>query len=375
MTTATRSVESTATAACLLVAFELGAQRWVVGMTTGTSGRVRRREIAAWDLAAVTTEIARAKAAFGLPADARVYSCYEAGRDGFSLDRWLVQQRVANRVVDSSSIEVPRRKRRAKTDKLDVRGLLRLLVRDVGGERGVWAMVRVPSIEAEDARQVTREIETVQADRTAVRNRIRGLLAAQGVRIALTRHARSALAVARTGAGDPLPPGLRARLERELDALGTIEARLKQLRVLERTSGPTPACTALQQLRGLGLRSAVRLSREVFDWRHFTSGRQLGALMGLTPTPYQSGTVAHEQGISKAGNRRIRALLVELARVWRRWQPTSALTQWYERRFGDGPARLRRIGIVALARKLLIALWRYVATGEVPAGAQVKVTG
>jgi transposase len=186
---------------------------------------------------------------------------------------------------------------------------------------------------------------------------------------------REQLAVLRTGTGDLLPPGLQARLGRELTALATVETRVRALRRLQRSSVPADSVGArLEQVRGIGLRIAARLSREVFDWRTFTSGRQIGALMGMTPTPYDSGAQHREQGISKAGNRRIRTMAVELARGWLRFQPASALTQWYAARFAPGSARVRRIGIVALARKLLIALWRYVTAGVVPAGAQLKAT-
>jgi transposase len=326
-------------------------------------------------MARVRREIADAKQSFGLPADAAVHSCYEAGRDGFWLHRWLEAEGVANRVVDSSSIEVPRRLRRAKTDRIDVEALLRLLDRALRGEPGVWSVVRVPSVAAEDARQLERELQTVLADRTRSRNRIRGLLAAQGVVQPLTGALVGKLPTVRTGPGELLPPGLRSRLEREIGALTMIEQRLRELRRLQRLAvRPDTSCARLLRLRGIGVAGASRLSREVFDWRQFTSGRQVGAIVGVTPTPFDSGDARREQGISKAGNRRVRALAVELALVWRRYQRASALTQWYERRFGHGSPRQRRVGTVALARKLLIALWRYLATGEPPQGAQEKTT-
>jgi transposase len=373
MATATRPQESTANGPRLLLAFELGARKWVLGFTTDLATQPRKREVSAGDMTRVLCEIAAAKAAFGLPPAAVVYSCYEAGREGFWLHRWLEAQHLVSFVVDSSSIEVPRRLRRAKTDKLDAAGLLRLLARYLLGEKKAWSVVRVPSVAAEDARQLEREVETTTADRTRVRNRIRGLLAAQGISLPFNRHLRAGLAVVRTGAGDPLPTMLRARLEREWTALADIELRLRELRAIQRkTVTANSACARLEALRGIGLTSAARLSREVFDWRHFTSGRQVGALLGMTPTPYNSGDDIREQGISKAGNRRVRVLGIELARCWRHFQPESALTKWYQRRFGQGPARLRRIGLVALARKLLIALWRYLETEIVPDGAELK---
>ena len=373
MMTATRQRESIVSGAVLMMAFELGAQKWLVGFSTSIAQPVRRREIAARDLAAVCRELAAAKVAFGLPPEAPVHSCYEAGREGFWLHRWLEGKGIVNRVVDSSSIEVPRRKRRAKSDRLDVAGLMRLLARALAGEKKVWSVVRVPSVEAEDRRQLERELETVVADRTRVRNRIRGLLATQGVVVRRWRRLRSELAVLRTGLGEALPPLLCARLDRELTALATIEVRLRQLRALQaKAIVPESVGDRLQQLRGVGVRIAARLSREVFEWRTFTRGRHVGALIGLTPTPYDSGDLRREQGISKAGNRRVRTMVIELARGWVRFQPESALTRWYVRRFATGSARLRRVGIVALGRKLLIALWRYTVTGVVPEGAQLK---
>lgn len=373
MMTATRPGESTVRGAVVMMTFELGARKWLVGFSASIAQPVRRREIAARDLAAVCRELAAAKGAFGLPPEAPVHSCYEAGREGFWLHRWLEGKGIVNRVVDSSSIEVPRRKRRAKSDRLDVAGLMRLLARALAGETKVWSVVRVPSVEAEDRRQLERELETVVADRTRVRNRIRGLLVTQGVVVRRWRRLRSELAGLRTGLGEALPPRLCARLDRELTALATIEGRLRQLRALQaKAIVPASVGDRLQQLRGVGVRIAARLSCEVFEWRTFTSGRHVGALMGLTPTPYDSGELRREQGISKAGNRRVRTMVIELARGWVRFQPESALTRWYTRRFASGSARLRRVGIVALGRKLLIALWRYTTTGVVPEGAQRK---
>jgi transposase len=375
MTNVTRLPESTATGTTLMMAFELGAKKWLVGFTTGGAMRPRRREIPARDLGRLQQEITAAKTAFALSPDAGVDSCYEAGREGFWLHRWLEAHAGANRVVDSSSIEVPRRRRRTKCDRVDLDGLLRLLERHLRGEPKVWSVVRIPSVAAEDARQLEREIQTVIADRTRGRNRIRGLLATQGVVLPIDRHLAEALTQVRSGTAEPLPAGLHARVAREWAAVATIETRLRELRRLQRAAvQPDTPCARLQQLRGIGVTSASRLSREVFDWRRFSSGRQVGALVGITPTPYDSGESRQEQGISKAGNHRVRALAVELALVWRHFQPDSALTQWYDRRFGPGGARHRRVGTVALGRKLLIALWRYVETGVTPAGARLKGT-
>ena len=209
-----------------------GVLKWTIGFTTGPAQRPRVRTIGAGDLRALEQELLSAKARFGLTVTAPVRSCYEAGRDGFWLHRWLLAQGVENVVVDSSSIEVNRKARRAKTDRLDVRKLLALLLRWIAGERKAWSVVHVPSPAAEDDRQLTREMEAVQEDRTRVRNRIHGLLAVQGVRLSLTRHFGEALAHAGTGDGRPFPPALRERLLREWAHLQLIEARVAALTAL-----------------------------------------------------------------------------------------------------------------------------------------------
>jgi transposase len=309
-----------------------------------------------------------------------VRSCYEAGRDGFWLHRWLTEHGVENLVVDSSSIEVNRKARRAKTDRLDVGKLLSQLLRWVGGERKVWSVVRIPCPAAEDARQLTREIESVRADRTRVRNRIHGLLAIQGVRLSLDRHFESALAAVRTGDGRPFPAALCERLTREWAHLQIIEARMATLETSRtehiRQGADRVAQVARQLLtmRSIGEASAATFSAELFGTRTFQNPRQLGALTGLVPVPYRSDQRVEDQGISKAGRGSLRGLAIQIAWCWVRWQPDSALTQWFVQRFARAGKRARRIGIVALARKLIIALWRYVEQGVIPEGAIVTPT-
>jgi transposase len=364
--------ESTVACPARLLAFELGEFGWTLGFTTSPAQRARRRQIPAGDIGRVLGEIATAKRRFHLPEDASVTSCYEAGREGFWLHRCLEAHGVRNLVVDSSSIEVKRRARRTKTDRLDLDGLLRLLARYLAGERRAWSVVHVPSAAAEDARQLHRELETAIQDRTRVVNRIRGLLATQGLRVQIDASLLDRLEAMRTWSGQPLPAGLLARLTREGQHLDAIQARITALRAERRTRLTTePAGAALLTLRGIGESGAAILSSEFFAWRRFENPRQVGALSGLTPTPYRSGELRREQGIGKAGNRRIRAIVIQLAWGWLRFQPHSALTQWFQQRFSGAP-RLRRIGIVAVARKLLIALWRYLDAGVIPAGALLK---
>lgn len=374
-TTTTRSNETTAT---LYLAFELGSGTWRLGFTTGPGQKPRQRTVPARDGAAVLREITNAKGRFGLGAEARVVSCYEAGRDGFWLHRFLVAQGIENRIIDSSSIEVNRRQRRAKTDRMDTDRLLGLLVRYEAGERTAWSVVRAPSDREEDARQLHRELLTAKRDRTRVTNRMRGLLANQGLEIDLTQAVPRQLAGLRRWDGSPLPGGLRHRLEREWEKVQFLTQQIAALtrerrrRIREAADPAMAQVWRLLQLRGIGTNGAWLHTMEFFAWRQFRNGRQIGSLAGLTPTPHQSGELRRELGIDKAGNRRVRWMAIELAWTWLRFQPHSALAKWYEARFARGGPRLRKIGIVALARKLLIALWRYLETGVVPEGAQLK---
>lgn len=378
MDTMTRTSESTVANGPLLMALELGQRWWHIGLTPGVGQRPRTRRIAAGALEVMVTEIARAKVRFGLPLSAPVISCYEAGRDGFWLHRWLMAHGVTNHVVDSSSIEVDRRARRTKTDRVDLAGLLNLLARFVGGERRGWRVVRVPSVTEEDARQLHRTRETLQADRTRLINRLKATLAVLGVRIPVTRTLLADLERAVLPDGSALPPGARARMahdwalwqavEQQRAAVDRLRARLS----VDPQTVTGRAVQTLQTLRAIGASGAWVLATEIFGWREIRNGRQLGALVGLVPALYQSGETRHDRGITRAGNAHVRRLMVQLAWGWVRWQSTSALTRWYQRRFAGGGARLRRIGIVALARKLLIALWRYVDQGLVPEGAILK---
>jgi transposase len=379
MTAATREIEATATEAHLFVSFELGEGSWKLAFTTGFGQRARVRTVSARDTAAVQREIAHAKEKFGLSASCGVKTCYEAGRDGFWLHRWLESARIDNRVVDASSIEVNRRLRRAKTDRMDATRLVILLVRFWNGERQVWSTVQVPSVEEEDRRHLHRELLTMKRDRTRLANRIQGLLANQGVRVDWRRPLPVQLEELRLWDGSSLPEGLRARLDQEWERLELLNRQIdaveaeRRARIRTAMSDPTMrGVSQLLALQGIGSNSAWLYMMEFFGWRRFRNGRQIGALAGLTPTPYQSGESHHEQGIAKAGNRHVRAMAIEIAWGWLRFQPGSALTKWYEERFGRGSSRLRRIGIVALARKLLIGLWRFLETGVVPEGAVLK---
>lgn len=369
------SASSVATA--LYLSFELGERDWKLAFSIGLGQRPRHRTMRAGRLPVLDDEIARARQRFGLAADCPVRSCYEAGRDGFWVHRALLARGIDNVVVDASSIEVNRRARRAKSDRLDNEKLNEMLVRYHAGEQRVWHVVRVPSEADEDRRHLERERQTLIQDRTRLRNRLQGLLATHGVTLRLGDGGAAALGMARRWDGTPLPAGLVARLQREwarLEAVSTAVAALEAERTTA-MAGPnvTAQCSRrLARLRAIGPTIAWTLASEVFGWRAFRNRREVGGLLGLTPTPSQSGAERRELGIAKSGAPHLRALAVELAWLWLRYQPRSALSRWYQVRYARGGPRLRRIGIVALARKLVIALWRYVAFDQLPEGALLK---
>src|SRR5215469_6897322 len=367
---------TTATAPVLYLAFELGWTSWKLAFTVGAGQKPRLRSIAARDTDALLLEIRGAKRRFGLPEGTPVISCYEAGRDGFWLHRFLRHQGVENLVVDAASIEVNRRKRRAKTDDLDAAKLVGMLIRWHLGERKLWGVVHVPDVADEDHRQLHRELIALKAQRTEHTNRIKGLLAGLGLGARIDDEFVQRLDALRQWDDTELPSGLRGRILREYERWRLVGRQIHDLEA-ERTRRIRDPETAqgeqvrlLLKLKGIGENAAWLLVREFFGWRGIRNRRELASLAGLTPTPYDSGEVRREQGISKAGNRRVRWMMIELAWGWLRHQPGSELSQWYRRRFGSGNSRVRKTGIVALARKLLVALWKYLETGEVPAGAE-----
>lgn len=364
----------------LYLAFELGETEWKLGFTIGLGQNPRRRTIKAGDRDTLEREIGLAKQRFGLPEETRVMSCYEAGRDGFWLHRYLISQGIENLVVDSASIEVNRRAKRAKTDRLDAGKLLTMLIRYDSGEQKVWCVVHVPSEEAEDNRHLHRALKTFKSERTRHINRLKGLLVGQGVRLPVNANFLERVERVRLWNGQPIPPGLQSRLQREFAGFQFVDGQIKALQAKRRELLRTSEDPSVEQvrrllrLRGIGENSAWLFVMEFFAWRQFRNRRQVGALAGLTPTPYQSGEQSREQGIDKSGNSPVRSIAIEIAWGWLRHQPESELTLWFHKRFGHGSKRLRKIGIVAVARKLLIALWRYLEYGEVPAGAQFKAT-
>jgi transposase len=375
---ATHAAHSTPVAAPMLyVAFELSWGIWKIAFTVGAGQSPRIRSVPARCTSLVLDEIKKAKLRFDLPANTPVLSVYEAGRDGFWIHRVLAHEGIRNIVVDSASIEVSRRKRRAKSDRLDAVKLVSMLIRWHNGEKKVWSVVHVPSVDDENGRQLHRELIELKSERTGLANRIKGLLAGLGLSAVVNPQLPVWLGKLRQWDQTEIPPALKARILREFDRwrlvgqqIGELEGqRRREIRTDKSPQGEQ--IRRLIKLKGIGANGAWLLVREFFGWRKIRNRRELASLAGLTPTPYDSGNSRHEQGISKAGNRLVRWMMVQLAWVWLHHQPRSELSKWYERRFGEGKSRVRKLGIVALARKLLIALWRYLETGELPPGAEV----
>ena len=360
----------------LYLALELSNKTWKLAFSDGSNGRARIRSVGAADLQALGTEIGEAKKHFGLANSVATVSCYEAGRDGFWIHRALVKKGIENVIVDSSSIDVQRRKR-AKTDRLDAESLVRKLVRHDKGEKKVWSVLRVPSVEAEDARQLHREIGILQQEQRQHRMRIQSLLFTQGIRMTVSGKLKGELNQLRCWDGQPLPADLRERIGREYARLEVVQEDLltvrkqQQERLKRQGTVAMEKVRLLQQICGIAMRSSWTFVMELF-WRQFRNRREVAGALGLTPMPYQSGDASHDQGISRAGNRRVRALAVEIAWCWLRYQPDSDLSRWYERKYASRGKRFRRIGIVALARRLMIDLWRYLENGITPAGAVMK---
>ena len=361
----------------LLVALELSASKWQ--LAAGVEGQPRKRvkTVAGGDYVALAEAIVEIKERFKLTVDAPVVFCYEAGRDGFYPYRRLQESGHTVWVVDSASIEVSRHARRAKSDGIDAEKLLELMQRKAGGEHRALRLVRVPELKDEDLRHLPREREVLLKDRVRLLNQIESALFLHGYRgIPQSSRALRPWLEERRDMGVQL----RERLEREVERLTLVESqilavekRLKE-RMYEEDSGAIGrVALALMQLCSIGLISAWVLASEIYGWRSFRNRKEVGAVLGLTPTPYSSGNDQREQGISKAGNRRARALLIEIAWMWLRYQPESVLSRWFQERFGGAGKRSRRVGIVALARRLAVALWRYSEQGVVPAGAKLKL--
>lgn len=373
----------------IFVSLELSRSIWLItSLSPGGGEKLSKHSVPAGDICALLARFSelKQKAFARTGKSVPIIVIQEAGLDGFWIHRVLQSERIESYVVDPASIATSRRRRRAKTDRIDGEALVRTLLAYKRGEPRVCAMVRPPTPEDEDSRRLCRERKTLTAERIQHVNRIKGLLFSQGVSDyqPLHRNRRQQLDELKTGDGRPLPPHLKAQISRELDRL---ELLIEQIKAVEterdaliapatKPKGmnvdPTPAPQAmLMELKGIGAEIAAVLWSEGL-YRSFANRKQVAAYAGLAPTPWQSGSVAHEQGVSKAGNPRLRTTMIQLSWLWLRHQPQSALAHWFKERVKRNGGRLRKTTIVALARKLLVALWKYVTSGVVIEGAIVK---
>ena len=374
MTTSSTATSGEQTLCCAL---ELSKNSWLLAiqfpgrdnpslhpMRGGDTGGLMAKLVAARDrLAKVSSQVPK------------VILCYEAGYDGFWLARFLEQRGIECLVMEPASLQVNRKARRVKTDRIDVEKLLRALIAWCRGERHVCSMVVVPSVEEEDLRRSHRERDRLIRERTAHINRIKGLLFGQGIRGINVKSRYKTLTPADlvTGDGRPLPDRLAREIAREVQRVALVQEQLREIE-RERDLAPTPCAATerkrqeLLRLNGIGVASAPILAREVY-YRQFANRRQVASYLGMTPSAYDSGESRRSQGISKAGNSLARTVMIQVAWLWLKYQPESELTKWFRRRTEGQSRRMRRVMIVALARKLAIALWRYLETGQIPEGA------
>ena len=424
--TQTTQVEHSANASVLYMAMELSKRTWKLGFSVG-GHKLRRIDVPGGDLDGLKRAIKLSKRHFKLDGNCVVKSCYEAGRDGFWIHRALTVCEVENVVVDAASIEVNRRKRRAKTDRLDLERMVKKLVTFHREDKEIWRTVAIPSPTDEDDRRLHRELQSLTKERTRHRNAIQSAPVTVGVIKRPGKGFGDWLDDACQWDEQKLSPNLSQQLRRQWNRLELVENQQREIRreiharikvaadayaqqqeqaALGAESKPEPQAPAvvtegccstgvqqpvegsegvvvacrdsdlkvvkMMQLRAIGELGAWVLNKELFGWRCFCNRRQVGAIAGLTPSPYDSGDSGWDQGISKSGNPRVRTLLTQLAWGWIRYQPDSAITQWYLKNFANGTKRIRRVGIIAVCRRLLIALWRYVEQDIVPQGALLR---
>jgi transposase len=364
--------------AAIFISLELSQAKWLItSLSPGAGEKMSKHMITGGDISgllACFTELkrkAQARTGRGFP----IIVIQEAGLDGFWIDRLLKSEGIESHVVDAASIAVSRRRRRAKTDKLDGEALLRALLAYKRGEPRVCSMLRVPKPEEEERRGLVRERKTLVKERICHVNRIKGLLYGQGVSgyEPLRRDRRKCLEALKTGDGRPLSRHLKAQIGRELDRIELLLVQIKEVEqardaMLAAAGSFSPAPALLLDLKGIGPEFAAVLFSEGLS-RHFDNRRQVAAYAGLAPTPWQSGQVNREQGVSKSGNPKLRTTLIQVAWLWIRHQPGSTLTVWFKQRVMQNGGRQKKPLIVALARKLLIALWKYVNAGVVIEGA------
>jgi transposase len=365
----------------ITVAIELSRSTWLIAARLPSVEKPRFHKIDAGDTAALMSHLSSLRSCVFVQSgtEPTLSCCFEAGRDGFWLHRFLTAQGIDNHVLEPTSILVNRRARRAKTDRLDAQGMLRVLAAYLQGDRQICSMVRVPTSEEEDAKRIHRERGHMVQERLRIENRIQALLFTQGIhkRPSLRSWERD-LAAMRTGDGRALARHLRAELNRlrrrlvmAVELIREVEAERDEAARADPQNLTCRKIGALCRIRGIGANFAAVLTREVF-YRSFNNRRQLASYVGIIPMPYQSGGMDRDRRISRAGNPRARTTMIQLAWLWLRYQPGSDLAKWFRDRVGTRTGRTRRIAIVAMARKLLIALWRYCEDGVVPAGADFR---
>lgn len=359
----------------MYIGFELSNSKWKLSF--GNGSKIRIKTIAARDISDLEKEIEIARQKLKIAEDAEIWSCYEAGRDGFWIHRQLEALGIKNLVIDPASIDTKRRARNAKTDRIDAEKLLSCLIRYLNGEKRTFAVVHVPSAEEEDIRRVNREIKRLQKERTSHTNRIKSLLVLCGIIQEIGIGFLNDLELLRQWDGNPVPPNIKSEIIREYRRYELVKKHVEELEgkkkeILKSLGNGADKALRLEQLKGVGPVSAWLMTFEFFGWREFKNVKQVGAAAGLTPTPHNSGDMVREQGISKSGNKRIRATMIELSWLWLRYQPESRITIWFNERFATAGKRMRRIGIVAVARKLLVALWKYLEKGMIPEGSILK---
>jgi transposase len=363
----------------IFVSLELSKSTWLVTSLSPGSEKMSRHSVPGGDMPSLLAclEALRDKAQAREGLRYPVITIQEAGLDGFWIHRALVSEDwITSHVVDAASIAVSRRHRRAKTDRIDGETLVRALMAWTRGEPRVCSMLCVPTIEEEDRRRIGRERKVLVKERTLHTNRIKGLLFSIGIRgyEPNRRDRRERLEELRTGDGRPLPLHLKAQLDRELDRLDLLAQQIRCVEAerdeLCTSAGETSPQAMLSIIRGIGPEFASVLASEGL-FRHFDNRRQIAAYAGLAPSPWRSGSIDREQGVSKSGNPRLRTTMVQAAWLWLRYQPDSALSRWFQERVSRNGGRGKKVAIVALARKLLVAFWKYAMSGVVIEGAVI----
>lgn len=373
--------EFSAQSTTLYIGFELSKNGWKLAFSDGDCDRIKSKRVSSYDFEGLDERIAWAKDYFELADAFEIVSVYEAGLDGFWIHHALGERGIQNIVVDPASIEVNQKKRRRKTDRLDAIRLVRHLVRYHAGDSRVWSVCQVPTLQDEDDRRIERELYRLKCEQTGHINRIKGLLSTRGIPFAkIDRKFLERIDQLVGKDGQKLRGQLKREIIRQYRRLERVWADVKAVEkdreaLIEEREGEEKIekVNTLEMLRGIGQDSAWLITMEMFGWRTFDNRGQVGAYAGLAPSPFNTGQSKRDQGICKSGNKWVRSRMVQLAWLWLQYQPKSELAQWFNTKYGESSRRSKRIGIVALARKLLVRLWKFVEYGEVPNGARLKL--